>query len=305
MNRISTPQCIDEDIKPNWVTIFLRQIRLKQWTKNLLVFASAIFAGDIFKVHSLFLACIAFISFSCSASVVYILNDIMDIEKDRLHPDKCKRPLPAGYLSFFEVSCMGLGLFCIMLISAGYLGYNFTGIIITYLFVNILYSSWLKHMVIIDVMIIALGFVLRAVAGAFAVNGELTPWFMLCTLMLSLFLALGKRRHELQLFGGDHNKQRKVLSFYSTKLIDQLITIVSAMTITSYSLYAATEVSASHHYMIVTIPLVIYGIFRYLYLIHVEGRGGKPEEILLKDRHIYGTLLFYLVMVIYIKTYLS
>jgi 4-hydroxybenzoate polyprenyltransferase len=153
-------------------------------------------------------------------------------------------------------------------------------------------------------MIIASGFVFRAVSGAIAVHGSLTPWFILCTLMLSLFLALGKRRYELELFNGDEQKQRKVLTYYSTALLDQLITIVTAMTITSYSLYTATENSGDKHYMMLTIPFVIYGIFRYLYLIHIEKVGGKPEEILLSDKHIFTTVLLYGVSVVFIKGYL-
>lgn len=282
----------------------ISQLRPKQWTKNLLIFASAIFAGSLLNPNTFIMASLAFFSFSLAASTVYILNDICDIEKDRLHPDKCKRPIPSGLISIPAAIAYGLLLLTISLSLGKYLGIQFTGVLIFYLLINIFYSLRLKHVVIIDVMIIALGFVLRAVAGAVAVGQNLTPWFILCTMMISLFLALGKRRYELELFQGDLSRQRKVLFYYSTALLDQLITIVSAMTITSYSLYTAMEVSGHKYYMMLTIPFVLYGIFRYLYLIHIENVGGKPEEVLLNDKHIALTVILFGISVIIIKNYL-
>jgi 4-hydroxybenzoate polyprenyltransferase len=283
----------------------LWQMRLKQWTKNFLVLASAVFAGNFFKTDTLLLAGLAFISFSFMASTVYIINDIADIEKDRLHPDKCSRPLASGAIGIPTALLLGLILFVVATGIAFYLGKLFAAVLLFYLVTNLAYSFRLKHVVIIDVMIIAMGFVLRAVSGAIAVGGGLTPWFILCTMMISLFLALGKRRYELELFNGDKTRQRKVLSYYSTALLDQLITIVTAITITSYALYTATETAGDKGYMMLTIPFVIYGIFRYLYLIHIENSGGKPEEVLLSDKHIYLTVVFFGITVVIIKSHLT
>lgn len=285
-------------VKSNlFVSLFL-QLRPKQWTKNLLVFASALFAGKFLEYATFFNAFLAFICFSLIASTVYIINDIVDIEKDRLHPDKCKRPLPSGSLSIPTAILMGIFLFLIALTVSFWISPVLTGVLFFYFTINVLYSLKLKHVVLLDVMIIASGFVLRAIAGAVAVNGLLTSWFILCTLLLSLFLALGKRRHELQLFDGDTSKQRKVLQFYSIKLLDQLMSIVTGLTIMCYCLYAA-----ENQIMMFTIPFVLYGVFRYLYLMHMENAGGKPEEVLLTDKHILFTVIIFALSVIFIKAY--
>lgn len=282
----------------NLVKAIILQLRPKQWTKNLLVFASALFAGKFLQLDTFIYAFLGFICFSFIASTVYIVNDIVDVEKDRIHPDKCKRPIPSGSLSIPLAIFMGVILFTGTMFLSYWVSPLLTGVLLFYFVINVLYSFILKHVVIIDVMIIAAGFVLRAIAGAVAVHGMLTSWFVLCTLLLSLFLALGKRRHELELFDGDKNKQRKVLQFYSIKLLDQLMSIVTGLTIMSYCLYAA-----ENRYMMFTIPFVLYGVFRYLYLMHMENAGGKPEEVLLNDKHILFTVILFAVSVIFIKTY--
>jgi 4-hydroxybenzoate polyprenyltransferase len=283
----------------NFYKAMILQLRPKQWTKNVLVFASAMFAGKLLELHTLYFALIAFVCFSFIASTIYIINDIVDVEKDRMHPDKCKRPIASRSLSISTAIILAIILFCTSLGAAFVIKPLFSGILFLYFVINLFYSIKLKHVVIIDVMIIASGFVLRAISGAVAVDGSLTSWFVLCTLMLSLFLALGKRRHELELFDGDTAKQRYVLQFYSVKLLDQMISIVTGLTIMSYCLYAATE----NHYMMFTIPFVLYGVFRYMYLVHMEAAGGKPEEILLNDKHILFTVIIFAISVVFIKSY--
>ncbi|WP_338552549.1 decaprenyl-phosphate phosphoribosyltransferase [Paenibacillus sp. KS-LC4] len=285
--------------KPNLILACMSQLRPKQWTKNILVFASALFAGTFLEYSTFLNAFLAFVCFSCVASTIYIINDIADVEKDRLHPDKCKRPLPSGALTMPTAVGLGAILFAGSTLLSYFISPQLTAVLLFYFIMNVGYSFKLKHVVLIDVMIIAAGFVLRAVAGAVAVNGNLTSWFILCAMLLSLFLALGKRRHELQLFEGDTSKQRKVMQFYSIKLLDQLISIVTGLTIMCYSLYAA-----ENHYMMFTIPFVLYGVFRYLYLMHMENGGGKPEEILITDKHILFTVLIFACSVLFIKAYL-
>jgi len=291
----------DESGQMGVAKALLWQMRPKQWTKNFLVLASALFAGKLLHLEVMLLTGLAFISFCFVASSVYVINDIIDVEKDRLHPDKRKRPIASGALSIPAAVVLGIVLLAVAFGVAYYLGKLFLGIIVLYLVTNVAYSFRLKHVVIIDVMIIALGFVLRAISGAVAIGDSITPWFALCTMMISLFLALGKRRYELELFNGDSTKQRKVLSYYTVALLDQLITLVTAVTITSYALYTAE--SSGNKYMMLTVPLVIYGIFRYLYLIHLEHAGGKPEEILLSDKHIYLTVIIFGITVVFLKSF--
>lgn len=278
----------------------LLEMRIKQWTKNLLVFASAIFSGAILNPTTLIDAFIGFLSFSFMASTIYIINDLVDVEKDRRHPDKRRRPIASGAINIPSAIVLAVFTFIIAAGLAIYVNnYVFLAVLV-YFVMNLSYSLYLKHVVLIDVMIIAAGFVLRAVTGALAVDGVLTSWFILCTLGLSLFLALGKRRHELLLFKDDPANQRKVLNFYSVELLDQLMNIITAVLIMFYSMYAASEEPA----MMFSIPFVLYGIFRYYYLIHMKNAGGKPEEVLLNDKHILVTVLLFSVCVVAIKKFM-
>ncbi|MEW9672569.1 decaprenyl-phosphate phosphoribosyltransferase [Ammoniphilus sp. 3BR4] len=285
-----------KDLKP-----LVLQLRPKQWTKNLLVLAAPVFAEKFIDIHAVLVTILAFFCFSFAASTVYILNDILDVEKDRLHPEKSKRPIASGALKIRTAIGIGLFLLILSLSTAYWLEPLFAVILVIYLVVNVLYSIKLKHVVIIDVMIIALGFVLRGFSGAVVVEVRMTSWFILCTMLLALFLALSKRRHELELFNGDKQRQRKVLEHYSTGLLDQMISIVTSATIMSYSLYTAT--SGPNALMMWTIPFVIYGIFRYLYLVHMREGGGSPEKVLLDDKHILGTVILFGLTVMIIKIY--
>lgn len=289
--------CVKEEKK---LKAIIRQLRPKQWTKNLLVFAAPVFAEKFIEPHFILATVLAFFCFSFAASTVYVLNDMMDVEKDRLHPEKCKRPIASGELSIRGARLLGVLLLATSLGLGYWIEPLFAGILVLYFIVNVFYSVQLKHVVIIDVMIIALGFVLRGFSGAVVVKVEMTAWFILCTMLLALFLALSKRRHELELFNGDKAKQRKVLEHYSTGMLDQMISIVTSATIMSYSLYAA---SGPNTYMMWTIPFVLYGIFRYLYLVHMREGGGSPEKVLLDDKHILGTVILFGMTVMFIKFY--
>ncbi|MBN2980669.1 MULTISPECIES: decaprenyl-phosphate phosphoribosyltransferase [Cohnella] len=289
-----------KEAKTNVFIEILKELRPKQWTKNLLVFASAIFAGEFLNYFVFANAFLAFISFCLMASTIYIINDLVDIEKDKLHPEKCHRPIASGAISVPTAIIVGILTFIASILLSFFINTYMVGVLLLYFIINLLYSFRLKHVVIIDVMIIALGFVLRTVAGALAVGGVLTSWFILCTLGLSLFLALGKRRHELELFNEDPTRRRKVLDFYTVNLLDQLMGIITAVLIMFYSMYAAEQGQA----MMLTIPIVLYGVFRYYYLIHIEKSGGKPEDILTNDRHILLTVIIFAVSIIVIKQFL-
>lgn len=289
-----------EQTRVNTLRELIRELRPKQWTKNLLVFASAMFAGTFLDPVNFLRATVAFIAFSFMSSTIYIINDIVDIEKDRLHPDKCKRPIASGAVSVPLGIITAIVLAGISVAASLFVNIELTGILLVYFVLNLSYSVHLKHVVLIDVMIIAAGFVLRATAGAVAVHEYLTSWFVLCTLLLSLFLALGKRRHELELFKDQPDKRRKVLDHYSVKLLDQLMVIVTGLTIMFYALYAASE----DQRMMWSVPFVIYGVFRYYYLIHMKNAGGKPEEVLLTDKHILFTVILFGIVVVYIKQFL-
>mgnify|MGYP001224339957 CR=1 FL=1 len=296
------PNSIVPTIEHEKTSLFLsllKEMRPKQWTKNLLVFASAIFAGTFLDPAIFINTLIAFIAFSLMASSIYVINDIQDVEKDRQHPDKCQRPIASGAITITQASVLGAIVFLTSITLAAFVNYQLIIILLIYFFANLLYSFRLKHVVIIDVMFIALGFVLRAIAGAVAVNGELTSWFLLCTMSLSIFLALGKRRHELELFKDTPTNRRKVLEHYSSKLLDQLMAIATSLVIMFYSLYAATE----DQRMMYTVPFVIYGIFRYYYLIYIKNSGGKPEELLISDWHILITVVLFGASVIFIKQF--
>lgn len=285
----------------NIVLSFIKEMRPKQYTKNIFVFVAPLFAGKLLQFDIASQAILAFIAFSCTASVVYIINDIVDRDKDRQHPTKCHRPIASGALSIPSALLGSLILLCI----AGYISYQLNtklgGILIGYLIMNLAYSFKLKHIVIIDVLIIAIGFVLRAFAGVGA-----TSWFILCIFMLSMYLALAKRRGELELIKYNKGKSRKVLENYSINLIDQIMAVVSAIMLTSYALFAQSASSGASNFedsigMLMTVPIVMYGVFRYMFLVHMRGLGEKPEEVLLHDKHILCTVILYILVILFLR----
>ena len=290
-------------------------IRPRQWTKNFAVFIGLVFAQQLFDLPSLERALLAFIAFCFASSSIYLLNDLLDLEKDRQHPVKRLRPLASGRLPMsWAIVMMGLlVLACTGLIATLFLlpiqphqdiyaslgGTNvlFASTVIIYLAMMVLYSIRLKHIVLVDVFIIASGFVLRILAGAVVIPVYISPWLYLVTTFLSLFLALSKRRHELMLLQEDAAHHRRILKEYSIPMLDQMITIVVAGTLMSYSLYTIQGPTGNHR-LIVTIPLVLYGMFRYLYLVYMRMEGGSPEEVLLRDRHMLGTVLLCTILII-------
>jgi 4-hydroxybenzoate polyprenyltransferase len=277
-------------------------MRPKQWTKNVFVFAGLVFDGQLLQVEPFIQTFFGFILLCFASSTVYIINDIADIEQDRQHPKKKLRPLPSGELSVrtAAVSAVVLGVFTLAV--SFYLNTLFGAIVLTYILMNLLYSLRLKHVPIIDVMFIASGFVLRVGAGVSLVTVErFSPWLYVCTTLLALFIGFGKRRAELSLLADKANSHRRVLDGYTISFLDQLIVIVSASTIMAYSLYTfSAENLPDNHLMMLTIPFVLYGIFRYLYLIHVEDAGGAPDEVLLTDIPFIITILGWGLLTVFI-----
>jgi len=288
------------------ILAILLAMRPKQWTKNLAIFVGIVFAQRLFTPSSLERACVAFVIFCLASSFIYIFNDLLDLENDRQHPVKRLRPLASGTLPIsWAIAAMGVlllacaGLTTLIFtvpggnpdIFASLGGSNilFALTLASYLVLMVLYSIRLKHVVLLDVFIIASGFVLRILAGAVVIPVVISPWLYLVTILLSLFLALNKRRHELVLLQGQASSHRQILKEYSLPLLDQMITMVSASTFMASSLYTFQRPTGNHRLMI-TIPLVLYGMFRYLYLVYMRMEGGSPEEVLLRDRHMLGTV---------------
>jgi len=265
----------------------LKALRPEQWSKNLVVFAALIFAREAANPVRLGQATIAFALFCLASSAVYLINDVLDLNADRLHPEKAKRPIASGTVSLAVALITALILMAFALVgSALFSNEFFFTALISYLILNLLYSYLLKNLVIIDVMTIAAGFVLRAVGGAVAIGVTISPWLVICATLLALFIGFGKRRHELRLLEGNAADHRLILRQYSIPLLDQLISIVTAATITAYAVYTLfgdvhTRLGVQH--LELTIPFVIYGLFRYLYLIHRKEAGGSPARVLYTD----------------------
>lgn len=280
--------------------LLFKQLRPRQWTKNFLLYAALLFSFQLTNLDKILLATLGFILFSLTASSIYILNDYKDIEADRNHPTKKYRPMASGHLNPKLALATGIVLLTVSLVVSFIANKLFFFILLIYFLSNVLYSLFLKHIVIIDIMLIAFGFVLRAIGGAVVINVPFTPWFLLCAMLLSLFLAIGKRRNELNLALKEDSSHRKVLDDYSLPFLDQLTSIVSSATIVSYAVFTFTAGGTIH--LMWTIPFVVYGIFRYLYLIHVKDEGGAPEKVLFEDKHILITVILYVISVLVILT---
>lgn len=277
-------------------------MRPRQWTKNGFVFVALLFDRQLFQPESVLRAILAFILLSLMSSAVYIMNDLVDIEADRQHPRKRNRPLPSGRLNP-TVAAVAAVLLAAGSFGAGMLlSTTFGLILLAYLLTQIAYTLWLKHVVLVDVSIIAAGFILRIAAGVAVITPvqRFSPWLYIFGGFLALFMALGKRRHELVLLGDGAGSHRAILQEYNLELIDKLIGIVTTSAIVSYSLYTfLAEGLPENDLMMLTIPFVIYGMFRYLYLIHVRHEGGAPEEILLRDRPMQIALVLCGLVIIY------
>jgi len=264
----------------------VRLLRPAHWVKNVFVFAPVVFAQELTDGEAVKSAVLAFVAFCLASSAVYIFNDIRDQEEDRRHPLKRHRPLAAGSVSLGTAWVLIVLLVVAALLLSIYLGWQFISVLLVYLVLNQLYSSGLKNVVILDVMIISLGFVLRVLAGGAATGVQISAWIVLCTFFVALFLAFSKRRHELILLADEAPGQRSVLSHYSPAFLDQMINVVTASTVVSYAMYAiAPETTEKFHtqHLIYTIPMVLFGIFRYLYLIYQKPSRRNPTEAILRD----------------------
>jgi 4-hydroxybenzoate polyprenyltransferase len=286
----------------------LRAMRPKQWTKNLLVFAGVVFAQHASDPALLLRAVAGFVAFSLLASSVYIVNDLKDVEADRLHPKKRHRPIASGALSPAVAWTVVPILLVVVAALASWLGFGFLLVLAAYLVSNVAYSFGLKHQVIMDVFLISAGFVLRAVAGVellipVAPETQLSSWLLVCTFFGALFLAVSKRRRELANAGSSASDQRAVLATYTPELLDRMLTIAAACTLMSYALYTiwpATVAKFGSEAMIVTVPVVAYGVFRYLHLVRVSETSEDPSLVLLSDRPIQATVLVYVAMTLWI-----
>ena len=281
----------------------LSSLRPGQWTKNLLVFAALLFGRRLFDAAAVADATVAFAIFCALSGAVYLVNDIADRDTDRRHPLKAQRPLASGALPVGVAAGAAVVLIGGGLAAAFVVGPQFGWVAAGYLALLVLYSATLKHIVILDVLTIAIGFVLRAVAGAFAIDVEISQWLLVCTILLALFIALAKRRHELVLLADGATGHRPILGEYSAYLLDQMISVVTASTLVAYIFYTIspeTQEKFGTALLELTIPFPIYGIFRYLYLVHRREGGGSPAELLLTDRPLLSCVALWALSVAFI-----
>ncbi|WP_340817850.1 decaprenyl-phosphate phosphoribosyltransferase [Methanolobus sp. WCC4] len=274
----------------------LKSMRPHQWYKNLIIFVCIIFSLNYFNLQMWITTISAFIVFCLLSGAQYIINDILDKEKDIHHPTKKNRPIASGKLKISHAIVASSLFLALATIWAYLINWQFLIVGIGYFILSLSYSLYLKNLVVVDVLTISIGFVLRATAGCVAINVFISPWLIICTFLAALFLALGKRRHELILLDDKANKHRKSLDGVSPQMLDQMITIVTAALIMSYSLYTFL---AENILMMVTIPITIYGTFRYLFLIHSKNIGGEPE-MLFKDKSMITSMVVWGITVILI-----
>ncbi len=290
------------------ILALLQELRPKQWTKNLLVFAGVVFAQQLGDRSLVLRAAAGFVAFSLLAGTVYLLNDLRDLAADRLHPKKRKRPLASGRLPVGVAWAALVPLVIVVGALSMWLGTGFCVIAGVYLVINLLYSFWLKNQVLIDVFVVASGFVLRAIAGVelllpLAPDTALSPWLLMCTFFGALFLALAKRRREIENAGAQAGEQRAVLQKYSAPLLDGLLLVTAATTLMSYALYTiwpATVAKFGTEALLFTAPIVAYGVFRYLYLTRASEKSEDPSQVLLTDKPMAACVLLYLAAVVVI-----
>jgi 4-hydroxybenzoate polyprenyltransferase len=271
----------------NSVQALWLSLRPHQWTKNLVVFAAPALSKHLFERGPLEKSVLGFVIFCALSGTVYLLNDVADLERDRLHPLKRLRPIASGALAPRTAVMIAIGLALGSLAVSTLLGGLFAVCAVAYLALNVAYSFRLKEIVILDVLSVSLGFVLRAVAGGKAIGVQVSDWLLVCTLLLALFLALAKRRHELVSLTTSATGHRKILAEYSPYLLDQMISVVTASCLTAYAFYTMAPDTIQKYQtdkLAWTIPFVLYGIFRYLYLVHQKEKGGSPTDILVTDR---------------------
>lgn len=280
-----------------------KTMRPRQWVKGIIVYAALVFDGKLLDLDLFLKTTLIFVAFCLISSAVYLMNDLVDIEKDRQHPRKRLRPLASGQLDPRLAAATAAGLGIISLGAAFWLNIWAGIVLVVYLVQNVAYSFWLKNVVIVDVMVLSLGFLLRVVAGVVVVQvTNFSPWLYICVTLLALFLGFGKRRHELVLLEGDASNHRASLAEYNLPLLDQIITIITTSTLVAYTFYSFDAATAlAHNKMLVTAPFVFYFIARYLYLVHVKHQGGAPDELLLEDQPLLvNSVLWALTVVVLI-----
>ncbi len=279
--------------------LMVKTMRLKQWTKNVFVWAALIFDGKLFDPIFFLRTLVTFGLFCLLSSAVYTINDLADIEKDRRHPEKRTRPLASGALQPRIAIIGAIFLLALTVPAALWLGGELAAILYGYLLLMIAYSFWLKNIVIVDVLTIAAGFVLRVAAGVVVVEAaRFSPWIYVCMVLLALFLALGKRRQEIVLLQENAQNTRAILQEYNLRFVDEMLSLVSSTTVMAYSLYTFSAPNLPpNHLMMLTIPFVLYGLFRYLYLIHVKGETDPPDVVVLRDRPLQVDILLFGLLV--------
>jgi 4-hydroxybenzoate polyprenyltransferase len=276
----------------------LVELRPKEWTKNLLVFTGLIFSRSLTDAHNIWICVLGFAIFCSASSGVYLFNDLCDIKEDREHPIKKNRPLASGALSVNLARFVMILLFAFAAFGALRLSYGFAAIIGIYLTTCLAYSLKLKDIVILDVILIASGFVLRAISGAVIINVEVSEWLVLCTSMVALLVGFGKRRHELVLLEETAENHRRSLSDYSISFLDSIMNICAGAAVLTYALYTRADETVQRvgsRAMLLTIPFVIYGVFRYLFLIHKRETGGDPVQLLFRDRPTLLNLVLWIL----------
>ncbi len=284
---------------------YIKLIRVHQWIKNMFVFSPLVFSKNFFNTNDWRLITLTFIGFSFIASSSYILNDILDKEKDKHHPEKKSRPLPSGRVKLSEAIILFLIVFVLGVIINMSVGINVLYVALSYFILIFMYSTFLKKIVIIDIITIAIGFDLRAMAGAVAINVALSPWLIVDLFLLALFLAATKRRQELIKLS-EAEKHKKVLDYYSLPLLDQIIPVLTSTTLLSYIIYTLSDKVKEYfhtNYFYLSVPFVVYGIFRYLFIIYKEDTYGDPTKILMKDFPLILDLIMWgisIVLIIYI-----
>lgn len=277
----------------------LISMRPAQWTKNLVIFAGLVFSRNVAEPVLLARSVAAVVLFCLLSGAVYLVNDIADLKEDRRHPEKSLRPIASGKLSPPVAWASALVIVLASLLLAFFLSFSLGWTALLYFLMMLAYSFVLKHMVIVDVLAVSIGFVLRAVAGGVVIGVEISFWLLLCTILLALFLALSKRRYELVRLDSLAAEHRPSLGDYSPALLDQMISVVTASTVLAYALYTESQETLSKFHtrnLGFTIPFVLYGIFRYLYLVYQKQQGGSPEKILLKDRALLIDIVLWILV---------
>jgi len=293
------PNVFHPEVRPR--SALLRLARPHQWSKNLLLFAPLIFSRHLFIVRDTMTVLLGMIGFCALASFAYALNDIVDREADRLNPEKRHRPIASGALSVAAATRFAAILAALGIAISVAIGKGFLLIAIGYLALQFGYSLWAKRVVILDIIAVAAGFVIRAYAGGVAIEVDVSPWLVFITFSLALFLALGRRRHELTILGGGAAAHRGALAHYNVRLIDQMLAIVAGTTLVGYMTYTASfEIEAKfgaryHHLAVLTVPFVAFGILRYLYLVDQQNEGGDPTRLLLEDRPLLVCMLLWML----------